>query len=153
VVRLIRQTSEPERCIDAFIQVCATAGGPTGLDTAIDVLSEIGDRTIRFALDYLLRDLANWEPRAGKSYQPADDYWYVLLRAVARSKDAPESLRFRFISSCSHAASRGIREGVVESLRDLGTTAAKERLRLFADHDQDTFIQQIAREALDELES
>ena len=121
-------------------------------DLAIDVLSKTGGLILEYAWDCFQQDVRNWRPSSERAYQPNDDYWYVLLRAVGRT-NAPDKERFRFISSCANAGSRGIREGVVEGLRDLGTPGARQRLHRFAQEDEDAFIQQIAREALADLES
>lgn len=152
IIRLITKARDPGRCIDKFLQLCSTEGGPDGLDAAIDVLSKTGPLIMAHAWDYLQRDLKSWGPTSERPYQPNDDYWYALLRSVGRT-DVSEKERFRFISCCSLANARGIREGVVEALRDLGTPGAKERLRRYASEDGDLFIRQIAQEALDDLES
>jgi hypothetical protein len=152
LIGLLGKARDPERCIDELLQVCTTEGGSDGLDAAVDVLAKVGPLILDYAWEYLQRDIRNWTPSSERAYQPNDDYWYVLLRAVGRAT-VSEKERFRLISCCVHADSRGIREGVVEGLRDLGTRAAKERIRRFAEEDKDDFIRKIAREALDELES
>jgi hypothetical protein len=152
IVALFAKARDPWRCIDEMLQVCTSEGGPDGLDAAIDVLAKTGQLILEYAWDYLHRDLRHWDPTTDRAYRPNDDYWYVLLRAVARAAVSQKE-RFRFIGCCAHAESRGIREGVVEALRDLGSPAAKERLRRFAAEDGDSYIQQIAREALDDLGS
>jgi hypothetical protein len=152
IIGLLGKARDPERCIDELLHICTAEGGPHGLDAAIDVLAKVGTMILEYAWDYLRRDIRNWTPNSERAYQPNDDYWYVLLRAVGRA-DVSEKERFRFIACCTHAESRGIREGVVEGLRDLGTTAAKERILRFAKGDQDDFIRKIAREALEDLES
>jgi hypothetical protein len=152
IIGLLKKARDPERCIDGLLHICTTEGGPHGLDAAIDVLAKTGTLILQYAWDYLQRDIRNWSPNSDRAYQPNDDYWYVLLRAVGRV-NVSETERFRFITCCAYADSRGIREGVVEALRDLGTKAAKGRIRRFGQEDQDEFIRKIAHEALDELES
>lgn len=152
IVSLLGKARDPERCIDELLRVCTTEGGPDGLDAAIDVLEKVGPLVPEYAWNYLQRDIRRWTPSSERAYQPNDDYWYILLRAVGRVA-VSEKERFRFITCCAHAESRGIREGVVEGLRDLGTKAAKERIRRFADEDGDEFIRNIAREALEDLEN
>lgn len=69
-------------------------------------------------------------------------------RTAADVKD-----RYRFINCCRHAESRGIREGVVEGLRDLGSPAARAMIEQIAGNDADRYIREIAAEALADLES
>lgn len=152
LIGLLSKARNPGRCIDALLRVCTTEGGPDGLDAAIDVLAKAGSLILDYAWEYLQWDIRNWVPSSERAYQPNDDCWYILLRAVGRVA-VSEKERFRFISCCAHAESRGIREGVVEGLRDLGSRAAQDRIRQFADEDHDLFIRKIAREALDDLES
>ena len=149
VVKLLTETNSLDACTDEFIKICVGEGGPTGIDLAVDVLSKIGTRLLEYAWGYLHRDLLNL--KGGRPYEPNDDYWYVLLRAVARVHDDERS-RFRFISCCKEAESRGVREGVVEGFRDLGTAAAIKQVKWFAEHDADSFIRGIAKEALDDME-
>lgn len=152
VVSILKKTRNAESCIDVFLDICTTTGGPDGLDIAIDVLSDAGDLVLIYAWDFLQRDLLNWSPASDRAYEPNDGYWYVLLRAVARAAISEED-RLGFIACCCGAESRGIREGVVEGLRDLGTPAANYRLRQIAEGDSDAFIRHLAREAMDELEN
>lgn len=152
IVGLLLKYREPERCIDELLQVCTAEGGADGLDLAIDVLAKTSELVLRYAWDYIRHDIQSWTPASDRAYQPNDDYWYVLLRAVART-DADPRKRLRFILCCAFAASRGIREGVMEALRDLGTPDARQWLQRFAEADPDDFIRQIAREALVDLES
>lgn len=151
IINILSGTSDPEPCIDELLQVCTAEGGSDGLDVAIDILSKLGSQTLEYARNYLIRDLRNWGPSSDRAYEPNDDYWYILLCAVGRSQ-VSEADRFRFITCCSNATSRGIREGVVVGLRELGTEAAKKRLRHYASDDRDGFIRKIASEALEELE-
>jgi hypothetical protein len=152
IIGLLEKARDPERCIDELLLVCASEGGPQGLDAAIDVLAKARSLILEYAWDYLQKDIRNWTPNSERAYQPNDDYWYVLLRTVGRAEDS-EKERYRFITCCARADSRGIREGVVEGLRDLGTSAARERIQRFANEDPDEFIRKIAREALADLES
>lgn len=152
IVKLLQKARDPEGCIDALLHICTTEGGEHGLDAAIDVLANAGKLILDYAWDYLQKDVRNWNPETGKAYQPNDDYWHVLLRAVGRA-DVSQKERFRFITCCAQAESRGIREGVVEGLRDLGTKAARNRIQRFAEEDQDGFIRRIAGETLEDMEN
>lgn len=151
IVSLIERARSRERCIDELLQVCTSEGGPDGLGVAIDVLAETGGIVLNYARDYLFRDIKEWHPVAERAYEPNDDYWYILLRAVART-NAPEDEKLRFISLCEGAATVGILEGVVEALGDLGSAAALEGLRNFTESKYDPFIQQLAKERIAEIE-
>lgn len=148
----LAKAGTPNLCIDELLLVSTTEGGPDGLDSAIDILAKTGDLVLDYAWVYLQQDVSNWSPDAERAYNPNDDYWYILLRAVGRT-DADPNDRFRFINSCTKAEGRGIREGAVEALRDLGTPAAKKSLREMATHDSDQYIRQTADEALTDLET
>jgi hypothetical protein len=149
ILAFLKTARDPDRCIDELLRICTLEGGPHGLDAAIDVLSETGNQILSYAWDYLQRDVRNWTPKSPRAYQPNDDYWYVLLRAVGRAQGS-EKERFRFITVCADASSVGIREGVVEGLRDLGTAAAKDRIKRFAEEDPSDFIKMLSQEALAE---
>jgi hypothetical protein len=152
VTKFLLNVRKSEVCIDELLSTCTTQGGPDGLDTAIDILSGTGELVLKYFWNYLQRDVANWNPDCDRAYKPNDDYWYVLLRAVARTK-AEEMEKLQYIMCCANAESRGIREGVVEALRDLRTSLAKDLLRQFAKNDVDHYIRQVAQEALDDLET
>lgn len=152
IVQHLTKVRDSEDCIDELLQLCAAEGGADGLDAAIDILAMTRGLILSYAKEYLLRDAQGWSPDSERAYKPNDDYWYVLLRAVARSQvDASE--RYRIIVSCGNAESRGMREAVVEALRDLATPSAKGRLRKFVEEDTDSYVRQVAQEALVDLES
>lgn len=144
--------SELAHCIDQMLRVFVSEGGPHALDAAIDTLSQTGINIVDYAWNYLKSDIAHWGPTSERAYEPNDDYWYILLRAVARS-DASEIDRMRIVLCCANATCRGIREAVVESLRDIGGPVALARLQKFAAKNADPFICKIAREALDDMET
>lgn len=152
LVEYLSRVRDYEDCIDELLHLCTTEGGPDGLDNAIDILAKTRGLILSYAWGYLQRDIRVWSPASERAYKPSDDYWYVLLRAVGRTLADPKE-RYRFIASCGNAESRGVREGVVEGLRDLATPAAKDRIRRFAAEDTDSYIRQVAQEALEDLES
>jgi hypothetical protein len=152
IVQYLAKVRDSEDCIDEILHLCTTEGGPDGLDNAIDILAKTRGLILAYAWEYLQRDVRAWRPDSERAYNPSDDYWYVILRAVARTQADPKE-RFRFVTCCADAESRGMREGVVEALRDLGTPAAKERIRKFAAEDADAYIRQVSQEALKDLES
>lgn len=152
IVAYLSRVRDAEECIDELLHLCATQGGPDGLDTAIDILAKTQGLLLEYAWAYLQRDLQNWRADSGRAYKPSDDYWYILLRAVGRTQAAPKE-RYRFITCCGNATSRAMREAVVLALRDLGTPAAKDRIRKFAAEDADQYVRQVAQEAVEDLES
>ena len=153
IVTALQKARATERghCIDQMLHVFVSEGGPDGLDAAIDILAKMGSLVLNYAWEYLLADINRWGPTSERAYDPNDDTWYVLRRAVARA-EVPLQDRFRLIGCCTGAQTRGMREAVVEALHDLGKPAT-ERLRKFAKEDPDAFIREIAREALEDLES
>ena len=142
---------EPFSRIDELLATCTSAGNTDRLDMAVDVLAETGDVVRRYAWDYLIRDVQQWNPYADRAYEPNDDHWYILLRAVARC-GAREDARLRFILACSGASGRGILEGVVEALGDLKTKEATGKLHEIADANDDAFIRKLVSDVLDDME-
>jgi hypothetical protein len=118
---------------------------------AIDVLSRSGGMILDYTWEFLKRDIANWNAFSDRAYKPNDDYWYVLLRACAKTV-SPEADRLRLVVWCMKAQYRGIREGAVEALRDIGTPRAKKLLSMFLE-DKDNLVRRLAREAMEEMES
>lgn len=150
--RIITIAQEPDRYIDELLILCA---GHTNVDRAgiaIDILSQTGETIFDYAWNFLCRDVKEWTRWSDQAYEPNPDYWYILLRSVARSA-TPDAKKLRFIGSCANAATRAMREAVIEALADMGTAQAKEIIAKFAATDSDEFIKRIAQEALDDLES
>ncbi len=152
VAEYLAKAENSARCVDELLLICSTEGGPDGLDAAIDILAMTGELVLEYAWDYLKHDIVNWSPDANRAYKPNDDYWYVLLRAVGRTA-AEEKDRYRFIACCGNASARGIRESVIEGLRDLGTSTARARLQTFANNDSNEHVRQAAKDALADLEA
>lgn len=150
-IRIIGIAQDPERYIDEVLTICSAHRGIDRLNVAIDILSQTGEMIRAYAWAFLRRDIEEWHRLSERAYEPNDDYWYILLRSVARTK-ADDSLKFLFIKMCSGAAMRGIREAVVDALGDLGTDSAKSLLRQVATGDDDAFIREAARHVLDDLE-
>lgn len=150
-VRIIGIAQDPERYIDEVLTICSAHRSVDRLNVAIDILSQTGEMIRAYAWAFLRRDIEEWHRLSQRAYEPNDDYWYILLRSVARAK-ADNDLKFLFVKMCSGAATRGIREAVVEALGDLGTDPAKSLLRQLATGDEDAFILKAARDALDDLE-
>jgi hypothetical protein len=142
---------EPFSRIDELLATCTSVASTDRLDMAVDVLAETGHLVWRYAWDFLVRDVQQWNPYSDRAYEPNDDHWYILLRAVARC-NAPDDARLRFILACSGASRRGILEGVVEALGDLEMEEAASKLREMADAHEDAFIRKLASDVLDDME-
>ncbi len=151
VTRALLSSREPFSLVDELLATCTSATVTDRLDVAVDVLAKTGAVVYRYAQDYLIRDVQQWNPHSSRAYEPNDDYWYILLRAVARCQ-GPEDVRLRFIVACSGASRRGICEGVVEALADLGSDEAQVKLREMADTADDPFIQKLAHDVLEDME-
>jgi hypothetical protein len=151
VVRRLLSAREPYAGIGELLDLCSSSANPDRLDVAIDVLAATGDLVFRYAWEYVIRDVQQWGPRSSRAYQPNDDHWYVLLRAVARCT-APEDARLRLICLCRHAAYRGIAEAVVEALGDLPSDRSCQVLHEFADRHDDPFIRRLASDVLADVE-
>lgn len=151
VVRIIGIAQDPDRYIDELLTICSAHRSVDRLNVAIDILSQTGELVRAYAWAYLRRDIEEWHRLSERAYEPNDDYWYILLRSVARAT-ADDELKCLFIKTCSRAATRGMREAVVEALRDLGADPAKGLLRHLAQSDDDEFIRCAAQDALDDLE-
>ncbi len=147
----LQRAREPSSYIDELLDLCTTAGGTDRLDVAIDVLAATGDHVLRYAWDYLIRDLQRWNPYSDRAYEPNDDYWYILLKAVARCETPPEE-RVRFILACSGAATRGVLEGVVEALGDVRTNESRRKLGELSARHADPFIRKLASDVLNDEE-
>ena len=141
----------PFACIDELLDLCTSAGGTDRLDVAIDVLAATEMLVLQYAWEYLIRDVQRRSPDRNRAYQPNDDYWYILLRAVGRC-GAPVEERVRFILMCSGAATRGVLEGVVEALSDTHTTESRRKLGQLSANHTDPFIRKLAADALDDWE-
>jgi hypothetical protein len=151
VVARLLSAREPYSCIEELLDVCSSAASPERLDVAIDALSRTGQLVLRYTWDYFVRDVQQWNPYSARAYQPNDDHWHILLRAVARCA-APEDARLRLIGFCRNAAQRGIMESVIEALGDLGSDQAHEILRNVAGNHDDLFIRKLARDVLADVE-
>jgi hypothetical protein len=151
VIRRLLGAREPYSCIDELLDTCSSPPTVDRLDIAIDVLSGTGDLAIRYAWDYLIRDVQQWNPYSSRAYEPNDDHWYILLRAVSRCA-VPEDARLRMICACKNAARRGIVEAVVEALGDLASEGSREILRTFVNSHTDPFIRNLAAEVLADVE-
>ena len=101
-----------------------------------------------YAKRFLIDDIKNWSHLyPGRAYEPDDDYWYILLRSAARCS-ASESAKLSLLSMCLGATSRGIKEAVLESLADVGTSQDAAMINVLAS-DPDPFISDLAEELLD----
>ena len=147
VVDYLRFSLNADELISSLISTCVESKISGRLDAAIDVLSHLGVQILHYAQQFLINDIKNWNGLyPNRAYEPNDDYWYILLRSVAQS-DAPADERVRFVRMCAKAESREIREAVIESLGDIGTSDAFAEIKKFVVSD-DPFISELASEIL-----
>jgi hypothetical protein len=100
LIRMLRNAPTPDLYIGELLSITTSAKNPDRLEFAIDVLSHTGDLIRIYAWNYLVTDIRQWHHlHSDRAYEPNDDYWYVLLRAVARCT-ADAEVRFRIISMC-----------------------------------------------------
>ncbi len=151
VVSYLNFSPHSSLLMNELINTCIARRSPDRLDTAVDVLSQLGQRFLDYATNFLLRDIERWHHvYSTRAYEPNDDYWYILLRSVAQSEVDP-SARLRFVRQCRGATSRGVIEGVVEALGDIESEGAKKMLATFCEH-EDPFIASLAAEVLADQE-
>ena len=135
--------------INELVLNCVASDTADRLDTAIDILSQLGNHVQIYTRSYLEKDINQWNKLyPARKFMPNDDYWYVLLRTLGRCDNKSESLQI--LSVCQDEESRGVAEGLVEALGDLGTPEAKNLLRNISETSEDKFISELATEILDE---
>jgi hypothetical protein len=118
--------------IEIVLQVPLESARPGRLDDAVDILAETGPVLERFVGGTLARsDGADRD----------EDYWYVLIRALGKSKS--EMVRSHFESLWNQSP-----EAVVEALGDLGDAESLRRLQEIAGGDAPEFIRRLASETL-----
>ncbi len=116
------------------------------LDVPIDILQQLGSRIYDYAYQFLVDDIKSWNHlHSDRAYEPDDDYWYILLRSVARS-DVEAMKRIGYVNMCAGATSRGVLEGVVEALGDIESPEAMSFLECEFFNHEDVFIKELARE-------
>ena len=134
-----------DQLINDLISACVEMKVPGRLDAAIDILSLLGGQILRYARDFLINDIKNWNHLyPSRSYEPNDDYWYILLRAVAQAK-IPADDRIKFVCMCRTAGNRHIVEAVLEALNDIGTDEAYAEIDTFRRYPE-PFIAELASE-------
>lgn len=147
VIDYLRFSPNADELINSLISTCVESKITGRLDVAIDILSQLGVQILRYAWQFLVNDIKNWNGLyPNRAYEPNDDYWYILLRSVAQS-DASAEERVRFVRMCGKAQSRQVLEAVVESLGDIGTPDAFAEIEKFA-ISADPFIAELASELL-----
>lgn len=151
VVSGLNSAARPEFCIAEFLSIITAASTPDRLDMGVDVLSQLGPLIISFSRNYLMNDIQQWGLFSDRAYEPNDDYWYILLRSVARC-DSDEKSRLLVIAMCQGAHSRGVMEGVIEALGDLATAGAAALLRDIRENNADALVREMAEEALEDFE-
>jgi hypothetical protein len=155
VIDHLRRLRQPVRAVNQFLFECVTAGGPDGLDVAIDVLSQTGLVTFQTAREFLAKDL-RVRHSTDRSRSTSDDVWYVLLRSLCRS----DADLFKKLSLTVTAATRGttsMREAAVHAIRDLieanpEIADVARGLLLPMTRDVNSAVRETAGEALQDLE-
>jgi len=151
LVEYIRFSPNASELINVLILSCVSMRCAERLDIGIDVLSQAGQVIANYAYSYLHQDIKQWNKLYPESkYRPDDDFWYILLRSVGRAKCDP-NVAICVISACHDEPSRGIAEGVVEALGDLGTIDAKNLLQLIQSTHPDNFIKELATDVLEDF--
>lgn len=153
LVEYIKFTKDPSVLIGDLIQYCISLPIPERLEIAIDVLAKCGKSIFDYAEEFLFQDIKSWKATyRGRAYEPNDDYWFILLRSVARIdlNEVSEDKKLTFIRMCRGACYRGVVEGVIAALIDIGSDAAKKTVKELAAH-SDPFIAGLADEALSEF--
>lgn len=150
LVKYLRFSAKPNELISDLIEHCIELKSPNRLDTAVDILCELGESICEYAHDFAIADIKNYNRlySGRRAYRPSDDYWYVMLRSVARS-EADESRKLSLLKMCGGADSRGVLESVVESLGDIATPAAMALLHPYTTN-PDGFISRLAKQLLEE---
>jgi len=147
LVEYLQYSPQSTALTHELIEHCIEIPLPSRLDVAIDILSQLQRSIYGYARQFLINDIKNWTHLyPDRAHKPNDDYWYILLRSVAQA-DIDDKLKLQFISMCSGATSRGVLEGVIEALADVGTPEAKRRLEVLCDH-TDPFLSDLAADAL-----
>ena len=150
VLSYLQFSPRSDELINELITDCVDSTTEGRLDVAIDVLSQLGPRILRYAQEFLFNDIKTWDRRyPNRAYEPNDEYWYILLRSVGQSHAVPFD-KVQFVRMCRTAESRQIVEAVLEALGDIGTTDAVVEIKKLIAH-EDAFISRLAKEISESL--
>ncbi len=146
----LKRSPNSDELINALIEFSARCPDPDSFNNAIDILSQLGSEIVAYGNRFLTNDVMNSSSTTrSEPYRPSDEYWYILLRSVARSEASDEE-RFSLVCFCdTDTKSRLMLEAVVESLGEIGTDRALQELTNYSRHD-DPFIASLAAEILAE---
>lgn len=114
-----------EETLLAALLYCAKYHYPYGLDTPIDVLENHPEQIVK-VIRLIQNRFKRWFLQSGAEA----DIWYVLLRALARSK-YPEEEKYPLIE-IGLTGSFHIKDGSLRALADMATDKAKEIIGSFA---------------------
>jgi len=134
IVKKIVASDAPDEYIQTVIDTLLSSGRPGRLDDAIDILAETGRVLPQFILETLAQQ---------QGTEADEDYWYVLIRAVGKSKLPSARMLIQLLWSRSP-------EAAVEALRDMGDDDSIKRLRAIATSEPSEFIRQMAAEFIEE---
>lgn len=151
LIQYLKFSPHSRRLINDLIETCISLNVVERLEVAIDILSSLGSTFQEFVSEYLQNDIRQFSRLfPNRTFRPNDDYWYVMLRALGRCQGRKDR-SLAIISVCQDEPSRGVAEGVVEALGDLGTSEAIAVLQNMATTHQDQFIRSLATDILQDL--
>lgn len=152
LITRLRHSEVPDVCIGELLELCATRGGPDGLDTAIDVLSHLGDFVLAYIRQFLKSDMNRWTAAgSADGLRWNDDKWYILLRAAARS-NVEDGEKFRLLRLCGEAGTASMREATIHAMGDIGGDQAIRYIREIAGSTADPMVRETAEQVVDDLE-
>lgn len=148
VSKYIRFSPNYDELINEFVLICTgTEEVPDCIEAAVDVLRQF-PAICEYTWQFLIRDVQNYNSTySERAYKPNDDYWHVLLKSVAGA-EVEVSRRIQIIGACRFAASRSMKEIVIESLDEVDDETARELIAEFTS-DEDQFIADLANEILE----
>lgn len=134
IVRKILKAEDPEEHLEICLQTFLLSARPGRLDDAVDVLSETGAVLQQFVCALVAQPSAS---------DVDEDYWYVLIRALGKSRLPSASMYIEALWLKSPEAG-------VEALGDLGGDESLRRLQTVAASDRSDTIRQLATEIIKE---
>lgn len=134
IIRKIVNAQLPDEYIETTLQTLIGSTKPGRLDDAVDILSEAGAVLPQFVCEALTQS---------ESDDVDEDYWYVLTRAIGKSKLPTARIYVEMLSPKSP-------EAAVEAFGDIGDSESLDRLRAVAKDGPSDFIRQMAAEMVEE---
>lgn len=134
IIRKIVNADDPDEYIETTLQALIGSTKPGRLDDAVDILSQAGTVLPQFLHgSFSQLDVDDVD----------EDYWYVLIRAVGKSKSPTARMYVEMLwSRCPEAA--------VEALGDIGDEESIDLLRTVVKGAPTEFMRTLAEEVLEE---